>query len=506
MSLGNYTIQYIGGFQAGGTVPKALTFASLGVTACKIVQMAGGGDYAEITVDTTISSGGLPFLPLTRTNIIGPDGTVRFSGWLTRPGASANGSSQQQTFRFDGPNYLLANTVYKQDWMFAVDPTDYNSALGKVPIARVILNLQDYTTGFHLSVADQIKAILDYVQANKLGSDTFAYGSLAAIPAVQPPEDEQVDMYADTLVQRQLKWTPMVTSYWTYPAGVATLNFSAYEAAANVGAAATGQIIVDLASGTIISFKSEPRYDLLLGKVHIDYMQENDLTDDGSITGTRKLWAVNSTDESTVDNGSLRELNLSMDLRGAGGPRDATTGLLSWPQENPPVGLAAAIHGPFKQLTHSLSWSVTDADVDWATVPGLAVGVKNAGPTSIGGARSIIQQITRDLKTGTTSYEAGPPRQLASGDITALTRYSVTRNSARGGGGGGGGGGCEGYSKKGGPDQKQHGVIHAGCGGGGALGPVWFNVTCNGYGAYCQINAGNPTDTLPDGAFSVNMI
>ncbi len=508
MASADYTIQYSGSFTAGA-LPKPLTFAALGVTAATVVSAAGGDDYAEITVDTGVTQSGIPFLPFVRTDLYNPAGTLVFSGWLVEPGRAANGSRQQQTFRFQGPNYLLNNVVFKQYWAYALDPTDFNSALGTQLIARVILYLQNYVTNTRVNGSDQIKAILDaaleHYAKNFVGLVPFAIGSLAALPVIQPPEDEQVDQYCGPLIKRALKWMPMVTAYWTYGGDQPTLNFSAYQAVANVGSSATGSVIVDLANGTVVDFKSKPRYDLLLSKVHIDIMQENDVTDDGSITGTRKLWAVNTVDESTADNGSPRELVISMDLRGAGGLRDPATGKLAWPQEFAPTGLAAAIHAPFKQLSHSLSWSVTAADVDWTNVPGWAVGVKNAGDAALAGSRAIIQTITRDLKTGTTSYEAGPPAQLTSADILALTRYSVTRNSARGGGGGGGGGD---YSKKGGPLQQQTGVVPqpGSGGGGGALGPTWFNITYNGYGAYCQINAGNPTDTLPDGSFAVNTI
>ena len=525
MALTQYSVHYTGGIVAQTPGPK--TFAQLGVTACKIVSVAGGGDYAELTVDVSVGKVGLPFVPLARHDIYDGGGTLRFVGWLMQPARAATPSRQQQTFRLEGPMSQLANRVYQQRWNFATDPNDYNSAVSPEIIPRVILNLEDDTTLTRINVAKQIKNVLDYyigLYGGGLAAPApIQYGNLAAIPAVQPPEDEQTDTYCDTILQRELRWVPKVTAYWTYPAEIPVrpmLNFSANDAVpagnivGNVAIVPGGglvplngyqSVLIDPTSGKLASFKSTPRYDLLVSKVAVFYQSEQEVTDDGSPTGTRKVWATLAPlDLSTADNGSAKHITYCFDLRGGGGLRDPETGLPETSPEAIPSGLAAALHEPFKVLTHSLEWSIVGADVDWLSIVGAAVGVRNGGDDLLAGSRSILQQISRDIASGTTSYQAGPPTHLGIDDIVALTRFNRTRNAARNGGGSGGGG----YSKAGGPDQRTHGTITptttTGGGGSGGHSALWYQIIANGLVAYAQIDSTTPVATLPAGAVVVN--
>ncbi len=467
MNLSGYQIIYSGGYFTGST-PAARTFATLGVTAARMTATSLGGDYFDLTVAANVASVGLPFVPLARHDIIDPNGVRRFTGWLTAPTRTARAAEQGQTFRLQGPSYLLSSVVYRQPWQYPVDATNYLSDIAPQLVAKVLLCRTDYATNTRVNVRAQIQAILDY--AIKQGVP-FTYAGLTNIPDCQPPEDEQVAMHCLELIQRLLRWVPKVSMWWSYNTGNPVLNFSANDAvnAAHtsggsalavtaglglVGVPGEGGIVIDVNSGVLTAFDSVARADLLVGKVTVEYGSESDVTDDGSPTGTRKLWANLSTDVSTFDNGSLLEIAVPIDLRGAGGPRDPVTGLRQTPQELPPVGLAAAIHEPFKLLCHSIGWAIVGADVDWATVPGLAVGVLNSGDSLLAGSRSIINSIARDIGTGTTTYAAGPPAQLSTGDIINSRRYTMPRTGSRGGGGGGGGG-----RDKNGADNSQPGPL-----------------------------------------------
>ena len=483
-------------------------------------MVAGGDDYAEITVDRSITKVGMPFLPLAKHTIYDPAGTIRFVGWLDRPGRKATGSQQQQTYRLSGPNYLLNSKVFLQAWNYPVAPENYVSAVVPKMIPRVLLNRQDYDMGTAVNVAEQIQEILDFAKSPTGANLPISCGSLAAIPAVQPPEDEQTDAYCGDLVRRQLRLVPRVTASWSYSGANPQMIFSDNSAIAAgtvsgdgavhlppgvglISAPGSGGIVIDLSSGTIQNFQSEGRWDLLVGKVTVFLQSEIEVTDDGSISGTRKVWAtMPDPDVSTADNGSLREITMCIDLRGAGGPRDPVTGLPRTPQEARPTGLAAALHAQFKELTHSVQWKLVGRDVDWSTKVGFAVGVKNAGDPQLAGSRSIIQKITRDIGTGTTSYEAGPPWQLGLNDLVSMTRFNRSRNAARSGGGSAGGG----YTKAGGPDQKKTGEKQLPSAGGtsGSLPARTWNVASNGLAATAQFQSTEPTVTNPPGNNAVN--
>ena len=508
-SLANYEIRYSGGLFAP---PHPTNFGALGITAAKIVSVAGGADYAELTVAASVNAAGMPFAPLARHDIYNPEGALVFTGWLMRPGRNApNPATQEQTFRLEGPMSQVNNYVFKQAWNYAINPDNYASKVGTLYISRVLLNRQDYAAGTRVDVATQIQDILDFAISplnTQGGSDgpgaPIAYAGLGNIPELQPQEDEQTDAYCGDLLQRQLRMVPLVCAYWVYGSGTPTLTFSANAATTMVGGIPVvnpAGLTIDLNSGLLTSFKSDPRYDLLVAKVHVDYQAESDVTDDGTVDGNRKLWATLFTDESVAANGSLREVWLSVDLRGAAGPRDPTTGLQDTPQELVPVGLAAALHAPFKQLTHSLEWSVAGTDVEWTSVPGLAVSVENGGDDQLVGSRSIVQQITRDLATGTTSFQAGPATQLGAADLLSLMRFNRSRNAGRSSGGNAG----SSYNQGGGPRQQntgEKGPAPNGSGGGGPM--LWCQLPVNGQIAYAQFAMTVPVPELPEGAVLQN--
>lgn len=401
---------------AGGP-PTYYPFGSLGITACTVTTMAGGEDSATITVNADIAAEVTPFTPWARHDIYAP-GVAQpvFSGWLVRPAVQGSAGRQQQTFVLDGPMALLAGIPFQQTWTFLTNPEsgDEESTILQA-LSRTILNAGSTQVG------PQIQEIFQWFQSELPAM--AALGDTSSIPAVKPPEDEQSDRSCADCLRRQLRAVPAVTAYWQYGA-TPTLAF------ALAGDGASYDLTVDAADGTVENLSSVARHDILLRELTVNYVgevaTEPDPENPDALEGIALTLAP---DTSTANNGSLRKVVYTCRLRGLSDLYAA---------ESVPNGLAAALHEPFKTLTHTLEWAKVALDVDWTVRPGMAVRALNAGG-SLADSRPVLQRITRNLATGTTTCQAGPPAHLDMDDLIGLHRQllSRTRNAARNDGHGG---------------------------------------------------------------------
>ena len=215
-SLQDYSLAPVGGTSG--------TFAQLGVTAAKFVCQADAEDYAELTVDISLTAPNSPVQGLARCDVFAPGGGRVFSGYATQIKRDATRSTQQrQTFRIEGPSWYLRAYVYRQTSKFPVDPTNSVSAVADVLVPNVLFFFENYAAGLRVGVKEQIQMILDYAIA---AGAPIAYAGLDAIPSVQPPEDYQETLTCADAVQRCLRWTPQVAMAWDYAAGTPTLTFS----------------------------------------------------------------------------------------------------------------------------------------------------------------------------------------------------------------------------------------------------------------------------------------
>lgn len=489
MALTGYRLSFAVSAYTGTAPPAPKTFGEMGVESAVITFTDGGDDSLKLTAAVSLDSNAFPFLPLAKHTLRDADNNVRFIGWLSQPGRKASGSSQSQEFTFEGPSYLLRSRQYQQPWQFAVDPTSSASTIAPHAISRTILFRDE--TGARRSLADQIKAVLDFAIA--AGAD-FTYGPLTDLPEMMPLEDEQQDQDCLAVLKRLMRYAPLVTMCWSYPqSGTPQLHF--------VGeSAATLVVVTD--DGSIEAFSSNPRYDLLVKKITVNALSDQTSSDGGV------RWATLSTDVSEADNGSIIEQVFTYTLRGDSYQADETgTPLIG--KESLPTGIAAALHAPFKTLYNALAWSTVRADVDWSATLGMVVDVQRSAVAGSGGSvgllnagvttRSAIKQITRTLATGATSFQAGPPNKLGLSDLLNGRRAgSAARNAANAGS----------YQAgfKPGPQGPQS-QLQASCpdgGGEGGLGPRWYNCAVNGVRAYVLLNADAPVSSLPAGASTVN--
>lgn len=425
MALADYRIVYSGGM--GGSGQAARTFADLGVVEANITSKAGGEEVAEITVDATLGTPGAALVPLARHDLYAPGHSQPvWSGWLMQPGRQATGAKHQQVFRLEGPSSLLASIPFQQPWSFPTEVTLGEgpglASLASMDLSRFILNRGD--TG----IAAQIQEVWNWFASQVENAGGLALGSLDAIPTnVKPPEDEAEAIDCAEVISRETRWCPSVTAFWSF-GNTPTLKFAARDAAS------AADIVLDPTDGTAESFRSTARFDLLVREFRIAIVGEQPAAGSG---GQEFVALVCTEDVSTVENGSLRRVVGTIRLRGVSDLANAEAAY---------GGIAAALHKPFAKLSHTLTWAVVARDVNWTHTPGLAVVVQNTGDEPAAGVRSILQSISRDLKTGTTSYQAGPPAHLSMQDLQSLNRiFTRSLNTARAG------------NSQGGPGEQSYG-------------------------------------------------
>lgn len=385
MSLANHSLTVDGvskTLQEWGAVAASCTVASQGI---------GHNDSLSVQIPRDFDDG-FVFRPFANCILLDPEGNPRFHGVLVKLPVTASDSTQSHTYVFRDPWEYLQGIVYRQSIMVPLDPTVADSTLITAPLSKVILNV-DNTTGAQVSVGDQIIKAMEYAigAGAPVGYFIPSLGELGILP----PADQQTDMFVGDVIDSQLRWIPAVTAFWDYSLPVPAMRF-------------TKSLLTRVVQATDMEqFSADPRHDLLVRKLSINILNRQTVSAAPGI-----IWITVPTQDSVVENGSFREINMCIELR----------------EDDPPIGsgLAAALHAPFSQLTWQMTCQFVGQDVNWDYQVGESWVVPNVRGLS-DGATGIVQQITRDLANGRTTVQCGYPRHLGLSDLLALVRKTRQR-------------------------------------------------------------------------------
>lgn len=398
MSRRQHAIDIIGG--------ATKTLQEWRVLSCVTRHRLGGEDVMELVIDREVGEA-LPFEPFSRLRLLDPDGQPRFVGRVLEPQRQASVGAQTVSIGVAGAwSYLMADT-YQQDAFFAVDPAVESPVTGLQPVGRVILN-RDPATGEKIKIAPQIAAALDY----SISEGAPIEYETARIPDVEAPEDQAVDLRVSDVIRRCLGWAPHVGCRWEYGGLKPKLIFDdTIDPSPFAGGFAEREIAVTDVDGGQDGLQGRPRYDLLCPEFRIVYIYETEFSN--------VRWNSLAQDISTAPAGSDAENAYGRQISTVvlrGSVWDGTN--YSAPEERPPNGLAASMHKAYRSLFYELGWSQTATEVDWTAAPGDLFSV--TGTYDFAEARSVCQQITRDIQTGRTSFQCGPPVFLGLADRIAL--------------------------------------------------------------------------------------
>ena len=390
MSLQDHTIRY-------GDDER--TLAEWGIHAATV----NVNDRAEdrLVLSAALEPSGAPLWPRHAAILLkDSSGTIRFNGIVGCPALSAKGGKRSHVYTVESPTWYLSRLIYRQKWPFPVSPSNVLGETEDQYVSQVILHRQrDEEEGevSKINVRQQVNDILDYAVTVGLVPITYATG---AIPTVEPPEDEQLDLRIVDALDTTLGWTPDVQRHWVYSAGLPRLQFSriAFSPLAPLAILPEGvpgyfQLrTVDL--GELEDFTARGRDDLLVPKYRVTYITTNQ--------SGENVWRSVHRDESEVLGAGWGTMESTVQLRGL----ELTPDGWGDPEPRPADGLAAALHRPFSRLLYELSFSRTTDNCQWDLWPGEVWNITGAG-TGLETAMSVCKSITRDLRIGRVDVECG---------------------------------------------------------------------------------------------------
>lgn len=417
------------------------TLADWNIVSCVTKHQLGGDDTLQFTVAGELDDSLFPvFAQITLRD---PGGVVRFSGVLVSVSRKAKGVSQERVYTCESPSYYLRRAVYRQQWWFVTNPLDFDdvptiaAALKSDPSAlssrfgldwtsQVILNRTN--TGAVVSLRDQVVAILDFIVTQETAP--IGYDATGIPGTIRPPISQQTDQRVLEALRNQLQWVPHINWRWEYGGDTPVMLFGdttaggAFIMPGQVSAVRTLDLTGD--NPYAIEFAGDPRWDLLSPGVEITYIYGTNTVDPDDETTYARVRGLHRDTSPIVANGSYGIERLTCVLQGdivnyVAGIRYVTDG-----EPVPPDGLAAAMLTAYSRSYYELKFSTKATEVDWTAGVGERFNVTGAQP-DFEAAEAIVQVITRDIGAGVTSWQCGPPTQLAFNTRLELLRASRLR-------------------------------------------------------------------------------
>lgn len=367
--------------QIGGA--SAVELSTLGITAATLTTNHQGLDSLTLATNRRLSDSAL-IAAFTKC-ILREGSTIRFIGWLDQaPRAAA--PAQTLTYILAGPWRWLTRAYYLDDKTIEAEALADASGL-----YRLGAKLTDGSDD-HIAVATQLLDILNFARtdsSNAFNIATFPEGFFN----IEIPWESRVDDLCSSAAAALLSYTPTAAAWWTYPAGIPTLNF------ADTAGAAASQTLTTGTIGTVPTLN--PRYDLLRDTVKIIYLQQN-----ASGENTRTVRTVASAGDAATLGAAMAQLY---------------TFALQENEPLPDTGLENAL-AAWHQRLH-IETSAQYRGLDWTRLAGEAWTF--AGPfAEWAGKLAICQTITRDLFARTETITLGPP--------AAPSTYRLTKRSTPG--------------------------------------------------------------------------
>jgi hypothetical protein len=417
------------------------TLADWNIVSCVVKQALGGEDTLQFTVSGALDVSLFPAFALL--TLRDPLGVTRFKGVLTRTSRRARGRGEERLYTCESPSYYLRRAVYRQQWWFVTNPVDFDdvatiaAALQSDPASlashfgldwtsQVILNRT--SAGEVVDLRDQVTAILDYAIGE--AEAPIAYDTSGIPATIRPPLSQQSDLRILDALRNQLQWVPHINWRWQYSDETPLMLFG--DTTAGDAFAMPGQVsavrALDLTGSNpfAIEFAGDPRRDLLVPGVEITYIYGTNTVDADDATTYARVRALHRDASPVIANGSYGIERLTCVLQGdivnyVAGLRYVTNG-----EPVPPDGLAAAMLTAYARPYYDLKFSTKSVEVDWTHGAGERFNVLGATP-DFAAAEAIAQTITRDIGAGVTSWQCGPPTQLAFNTRLELLRASRLR-------------------------------------------------------------------------------
>jgi hypothetical protein len=218
------------------------------------------------------------------------EGTPYFTGRVDQTPRTATGQHESAAYVVVGPWWDVRDLTFQSEWRVLANPLDPEAGLVTQRRSHVILNMDIFGRSIYTTKA-QIFSALEYVliAADDTGRERPFQLDFANIdiPEFRPWLDEVVDLKCSEIIQRQLRWTPDVVSWFDYSTSPPTIHIKQRSSLP----AATVQFGV--APLSEIQLKARP--DLQVSEVCLKYEQVNVVNGVGYFNLVIDAWPIGAT-------------------------------------------------------------------------------------------------------------------------------------------------------------------------------------------------------------------
>ena len=359
--------------------------------------------------------------------------TTFFRGRITGENRGAFGSTEGLTLTLSGPWWHLQKLIYQQTIQVVnngtSNPTPANAAglqlsdfaLVSKPSSDIIVS-----TDQEGSKVDRKAMITDALNYAIGKGAPIAIGTIDG--GIEMPKDNLQDATCAEVIQKSLRWTPDQTTWWDYSVDPPALQVRSRDNRT--------LLELDIADGDIAQVVINPRRDLIITGVTLNYLRRHQRTNFEFITLDK--------DEAGPSPAGIGALVATIELYGSylvENTSDDGSHVVEdvIPQEAAPAGLALALYNAYKDLAYEGQLLVVADEVDDTNYMSRLLRVLNGNP-AWAAASMDIQQVSLDLFFGRTELSVGPAKQLGPTDLVGLVRKgrtvapSITSVLDRGGG------------------------------------------------------------------------
>ncbi|MCA1659953.1 MAG: hypothetical protein LC642_05365 [Verrucomicrobiaceae bacterium] len=381
-----------------------------------------GADTLSLSFGGTDLLGNSPFnsaeiLRLDR--VVDDVATTVFRGRARPARRGAYGSTEGLSLLVEGPWWYLANTVYMQTDYFVTSP-DANPAPTAPATTLAITDFEraaKSTSAILLredqlgSIVDSREQIIDAIEYVIAKGAPIALGTID--DGIAMPRDSIQDTSCAEIISKSIRWTPDQAVFFDYSVDPPTINVRKKENRVAVE--------IDIADETVAEVEINPRDDLAVAGVTINYLRRHQRTDFEFVTLDK--------DQAGADPEGIGALVLTLELFGsyinqqliAGVPTNVVIAA-----EDVPAGLAASLFAAYSDIPYE--GRILLAQDECAALAWISKKLSIlSGVPAWSAASMLVQQSVEDIFVGRTELTVGPPRQLGAQDLLGLIRKGRTK-------------------------------------------------------------------------------
>lgn len=195
-----------------------------------------------------------------------------FRGTITQTPRYGDAGTEALEYEISGPWHQLEQLVYQQRWQVADDPNDEESSTTPTYLGRIILTQE--LDGTKTTVSEQLQDILQFAIDSGVN---LAIGTLNVDLTV--PWEEFVDLSCADAIREVIKWAPDTVCWFDYSTQTPVLHINRAVHLNATTLTLPSAAIPEDQSAPIESVRLNPRHDLQISEVYLQYVFDNKSND-----------------------------------------------------------------------------------------------------------------------------------------------------------------------------------------------------------------------------------